>query len=131
MAAAPAYNPVPFQRFDLYGDYALNPLSTGAKLRLYLMYCTIVPVKSVACIGCTLTYYVICLLGNAVLREPYRSTVLVFWGKFWTRALLYSLGYWRINWLYVSPDGLASKRKPSTPAGIQAALGGYVSNHSR
>ncbi|KXZ44581.1 hypothetical protein GPECTOR_65g199 [Gonium pectorale] len=50
-----------------------------------------------------------------------------FWGKFWTRAVLYCLGFWSIKWVYVDQDGATSS---SPPRGMASGpFGCYVSNH--
>ncbi|KAG2438115.1 hypothetical protein HXX76_005724 [Chlamydomonas incerta] len=52
---------------------------------------------------------------------------MAFWGRFWTRMVLYALGFWSIKWVYVSPDGAMSSKPP---AGFkERRFGGYVSNH--
>lgn len=90
---------------------------------------TIVPLKILACISCIISYYVVVVLGNAVLFEPYKTKYMAFWGRFWTRALLYCIGFWSVKWLYVSPDGGESSKPPTT--GRDRRFGCYVSNHCR
>ncbi|KAG2450730.1 hypothetical protein HYH02_004568 [Chlamydomonas schloesseri] len=52
---------------------------------------------------------------------------MAFWGRFWTRMVMYALGFWSIKWVYVSPDGSTSAKPPT---GFQERrFGGYVSNH--
>ncbi|GFR48524.1 hypothetical protein Agub_g10419 [Astrephomene gubernaculifera] len=116
-----------FKRSDLYGTYANNPKSFATQLRLIVLSLTLVPLKLFACIGCVLSYYLLILLGNATLSEPFKTKYMVFWGRFWTRAVLYCLGFWTIKWVYVSPEGTVSSK---APLGFkERRFGGYVSNH--
>eukprot|EP00198_Chlamydomonas_reinhardtii_P002368 XP_001691704.1 predicted protein [Chlamydomonas reinhardtii] len=116
-----------FLRTDAYGTYANNKLSLALKLRLVLVCLTLVPVKLFASLFCVVSYYLFISVGNVVLKEPYKTKYMAFWGRFWTRMLLYALGFWTIKWVYVSPDGSTSS---TAPAGfLERRFGGYVSNH--
>lgn len=118
-----------FLRTDAYGTYANNKLSLALKLRLVLVCLTLVPVKLFASLFCVVSYYLFISVGNVVLKEPYKTKYMAFWGRFWTRMLLYALGFWTIKWVYVSPDGSTSS---TAPAGfLERRFGGYVSNHCR
>lgn len=129
-AAGGAIITAPFERDDLFGTFGLAPQTWQTQLRLRILYCTLVPIKAVLCIALILFYYVVCVLGNALLPDPLRTNALVLGGKVLTRAALFCLGYFHIGWLYVAPDGSTSSSPPATPGG-PVAVGGYVSNHSR
>ncbi|PNH04568.1 hypothetical protein TSOC_009261 [Tetrabaena socialis] len=118
-----------WRRFDTYGTYAQNPMSTWTQLRLTIVTVTLLPVKVFLSLACVLACFCCVVFGNATLKEPYKTKYMAFWGQVWTRALLYALGFWRFRWLYVSPDGSQSSKPPP---GLQARkFGGYVSNHCR
>ena len=104
-------------------------MSFYTQLRLTVISVTLVPLKLLACLLCVVACYLTVALGNITLTEPFKTKYMAFWGKFWTRMLLYSLGFWYIKWVYVNPDGSASN-KPSV--GLRdRRFGGYVSNHCR
>ncbi|GLC33057.1 hypothetical protein PLESTB_000375200 [Pleodorina starrii] len=116
-----------FVRNDVYGTYCNNPLSLLAKLRLTVLSLTLFPLKFIACLTCVTGCYIMVAIGNIFLREPFKAKYFTFWGKLWTRALLYSLGFWSIKWVYVNADGTSSSKPP---AGLKKRqFGGYVSNH--
>ncbi len=125
----PHIHPEPFQRSDTYGTYCRNQRSLATSLRLAVVCATVVPIKMVLAVACLVSYYVAVKFGTAFLKDPYQTRFMAYWGKFWTRALLYVLGFWYIKWVYVSPDGSQSTKAPE---GLQERnFGAYVSNHAR
>ncbi|EFJ47621.1 hypothetical protein VOLCADRAFT_91941 [Volvox carteri f. nagariensis] len=116
-----------FIRRDLYGSYCNNVIPLASQLRLAVLSITLLPIKLLACLLCVLSFYLVVVFGNTLFREPFKTKYMAFWGKFWTRALLYCLGFWSISWVYVNPDGSSSLKPPS---GLkERRFGGYVSNH--
>ncbi|KAG2491357.1 hypothetical protein HYH03_010356 [Edaphochlamys debaryana] len=115
-----------FRRGDIYGTYANNPLPFAAKLRLVLLAIFLVPLKVLLTFICVIGYYICILLGNS-LSGLRRTKYMAATGKFWTRCLLYAMGFFSIRWLYVTPDGKRSATRP--PGFADTRIGGYVSTH--
>lgn len=118
-----------FIRSDLYGSYCNNSLSFVAQLRLVVLGFTLFPLKLLLCLFCVMSFYTLVVLGNIALREPFKTKYVAFWGKVWTRMLLYCLGFWSIKWLYVNNDDTINKGASRGVNGRR--FGGYVSNHCR
>ncbi|GLI64841.1 hypothetical protein VaNZ11_008143 [Volvox africanus] len=116
-----------FIRRDIYGSYFNNSIPRLAQLRLVVLSVTLFPLKLFACLICVISYFLVVLFGNIAFREPFKTKYMAFWGKFWTRLVLYCLGFWSIKWLYINADGSVSN---GHPAGVEERhFGGYVSNH--
>ncbi|GIL76376.1 hypothetical protein Vretifemale_5945, partial [Volvox reticuliferus] len=116
-----------FIRRDLYGSYCNNSIPRLAQLRLVVLSITLFPLKLFACLICVISYFLVVVFGNIAFREPFKAKYMAFWGKFWTRMVLYCLGFWYIKWVYINADGSLSNRPP---AGLEERhFGGYVSNH--
>lgn len=89
------------------------------------MTVTIVPVKSIATILCVVGMFLCCKLASLV-PTSHRNEFVALCGKFWTRACLFSLGFWSVKWVKLEDTTRSSvakgkgKSMPERPVAIVA-----------
>lgn len=113
-----------FLRTDFYGEAGrLRPLPVTEKIRLALLAVTLLPLRLSAGLFCVAAYYLLLRVVTALLPEGLlRFRIARAGGRFWSRACLFSLGFFKIKWVAVSPESSAQSPPPERCVAI-------VSNH--
>lgn len=109
----------PFVRQDVYGTMGRGELPWMEKVLLALALVTIVPIRVVAGTSLLVLYYVICRICT-LCHDPNRETdeqedyahmvgwrrsVIIWSGRFLSRAMLFVLGFYWISEVYRIPPG--------------------------
>jgi 1-acyl-sn-glycerol-3-phosphate acyltransferase len=109
----------PFVRQDAYGQGGAGPWTLGECVRLAACCAGLVPLRALVALLCVACYYATCRIASALpkprtqLGQAMRRTHLARAGRFWSRACLLALGFWRVRWLRVASDG--SRRAAGPP----------------
>ncbi|XP_034676075.1 lysophospholipid acyltransferase LPEAT1 isoform X1 [Vitis riparia] len=131
-----------YVRSDAYGPMGCGELPLKEKLLLAFALVTLVPIRLVVAFTILVVYYLICrvcTLFSAPNREGedeqedyahmggWRRAVIVQCGRFLSRALLFTLGFYWINVTYRDPlttedEGKDEDEEPERPGAI-------ISNH--
>jgi 1-acyl-sn-glycerol-3-phosphate acyltransferase len=108
----------PFVRQDAYGQGGAGPWTWGERARLAVCCVVLVPLRAIVALLCVACYYGFCRVA-ASLPAPrtrrgraMRRRNLARAGRFWSRACLLALGFWRVEWLSVAPDGSRAHAGP-------------------
>lgn len=112
----------PFARTDQYGELGLAPQPLLERARLLFFAIFLVPLKALGTLICLLSYFAV-IKASFLFPASVRSDWVATLGKIHCRALLFCLGFVRINWVKVGED-------PKTPLGGPVKAVGIVSNHS-
>jgi len=108
----------PFVRQDAYGQGGAGPWTWGERARLAGCALALVPLRALAVALCVGAYYATCRAAAALppprtaRGQAARRSHLARAGRFWSRACLLALGFWRVRWLRVAPDGARTAAGP-------------------
>ncbi|MEW5320110.1 MAG: hypothetical protein WDW38_011208 [Sanguina aurantia] len=131
------YQPTLAQR-DGYGTGGQRQQSAAERLRLTVASFTLLPLRALLLLLCIASYWCITKLSGLLLPKPQHLQVIAVSGAIWSRALLFIVGFWRINLQQHSDGrqgGAASGGATAASVGAQEEpqlprqLGGIVSNH--
>lgn len=86
----------PFIRHDHYGEagHRITPLDA---VRIAVLSVTLLPCRLVAALMCVASYYILLRLLKFLPEGVLNRRICAFWGRFWSRACLLSLGFVRIR----------------------------------
>lgn len=118
MAESRASNP--WERLDRYGECGLKPQPLWEKIRILFVLVFIVPIKILGSLGCLVSFYVVIKLSVYLFPKSVRTDWVAALGKIHCRLCLFFIGFIKVRWIDLSPDGRSGKG------------GGYVgivSNH--
>jgi len=108
----------PFVRQDAYGQGGAGPWTFGECVRLAACCVVLVPLRAIVALLCVASYYGFCRAAAALpaprtrLGRAIRRRNLARAGRFWSRACLLALGFWRVRWVSVAPDGSRAAAGP-------------------
>ncbi|KAJ0978582.1 hypothetical protein J5N97_014056 [Dioscorea zingiberensis] len=130
---------VPYVRRDVYGTLGRGPLETKEKVLLGLAMVILVPIRLVVGMLILVLYYLvcrICTLFSAPNRDGeqedyshmsgWRREVVVNCGRFLSRAMLFTLGFY---WISESRRSLSDQDDSRGPNDESQMPGAIVSNH--
>ncbi|KAJ0978572.1 hypothetical protein J5N97_014046 [Dioscorea zingiberensis] len=129
----------PYVRRDVYGTLGRGPLETKEKVLLGLAMVILVPIRLVVGMLILVLYYLvcrICTLFSAPNRDEeqedyshmsgWRREVVVNCGRFLSRAMLFTLGFY---WISESRRSLSDQDDSRGPNDESQMPGAIVSNH--
>ncbi|XP_042508002.1 lysophospholipid acyltransferase LPEAT1-like isoform X2 [Macadamia integrifolia] len=129
-----------FVRRDVYGTMGRGELAMSEKLLLGFALVTLVPIRVVVGIVIAILYYVICrfcTIFSVPCREDgqedyahisgWRRVVIVRLGRFLSRAMLFTLGFYWINESFPNSD--AVENQSNEQSGEPKQPGAIISNH--
>ncbi|XP_026456124.1 lysophospholipid acyltransferase LPEAT1-like isoform X1 [Papaver somniferum] len=132
-----------YVRNDVYGTMGLGEISLKEKILLGLAMITLLPIRLIVTVAILTFYYLVCrlcTLFSAPNREEgedgqedyahligWRRNVIVAFGRFCSRAILFANGFYWITETYV--EKLANEDQKKGPSEESERPGAIISNH--
>ncbi|KDD76656.1 hypothetical protein H632_c147p2 [Helicosporidium sp. ATCC 50920] len=111
----------PFTRDDTFGELGMGSISWKHRVGLIFGCVLLVPIRALLALVLVVSYWLFCIV-SPVIPEKQRFALIPLLGRWHCRACLFVMGFIKINWVIMEPEGGASSGAP--PAG------GIVSNHT-
>lgn len=102
-----------FVRTDRYGEGGWAPQPLWERARLAVLAFTLLPLRLFLALGCVAAYYLIVRISTIIPNEIIVRRIVTVFGKLWSRACLFCLGFVHIKWVRVggSNEPRSTKRR--------------------
>jgi hypothetical protein len=90
-----------FVRTDRYGEGGWSPQPLWERARLAVLAFTLLPLRLLLALGCVAAYYLIVRISTLIPNEIVVRRIATVFGKLWSRACLFCLGFVHIKWVRV------------------------------